>query len=407
MFRFHYDSYSYFFDLLALCLVLVPSFYALKSEFSRRVLLTVGSIYLMYFIAPRLVLFYLIFWCVVYLLQRLLVMLETRGGAGAFFWLSIAIPLAPMVAWKLIGDPFNYDFNLVLNGWLKSLSRNLWEIDMSRDLLTPLGISFAAFRAVDLLIKTYLGKLGSLSFDKVMFYGFFAPVQVTGPISEYEETAKLDNKVDPQNVFEGLFRIGSGFIKVFFLSGLLSFTSDAILHPKDLSFAMAWVMLIGYSWYFYLNFSGYSDIAIGIARLFGIRLKENFNFPLLRPQNIQEYWNNWHMSLSRFAQRNIFVPCGGYRQKTQFFALFMTMLVIALWHNVNVVALSFGVYNAVGLIVHRMYAKALGEDRKPLLLEKIFYHILTYLFAIVAFPLVVITDVDQMFAILKALAGLS
>jgi D-alanyl-lipoteichoic acid acyltransferase DltB (MBOAT superfamily) len=113
------------------------------------------------------------------------------------------------------------------------------------------------------------------------------------------------------------------------------------------------------------------------------------------------------MSLSRFAQRNIFVPCGGYRQKTQFFALFMTMLVIALWHNVNVVALSFGIYNAVGLIVHRMYAKALGEDRKPLLLEKIFYHILTYLFAIVAFPLVVITDVDQMFAILKALAGLS
>jgi len=407
MFRFHYDSYAYFFDLLALSLVLVPSFYALKSELSRRILLTLGGIYLMYFIAPRLVLFYLIFWCVVYFMQRLLVMLESRGGAGAFFWLAIALPLAPMVAWKLIGDQFNFDFNLVLNGWLKPLSQNLWEIDMSRDLLTPIGISFAAFRAVDLMIKTYLGKLGALSFDKVMFYGFFPPVQVVGPISEYEESDKLDAKADPQNIFEGLFRIGSGFIKVFFLCGLLSFTNDAIMKPDGLGTGQAWVMLVGFSWYFYLNFSGYSDIAIGAARLFGIRLKENFNFPLLRPQNIQEYWNNWHMSLSRFAQRNIFVPCGGYRQKTQFLALTATMMTIAMWHNVSLIAVCFGVYYSLGLIVHRMYARALGEKRVPQPAEKLLYRLLTYIFVILGFPMVVAHDFGQLAIIYKALAGLS
>lgn len=407
MFRFHYDSYAYFFDLLAFCLVLVPSFYALKTELSRRVLLTLAGIYLMYFIAPRLVLFYLIFWCVIYFMQRLLALLETRGGAGAFFWLSVALPLAPMVAWKLVGDQFNYDFNLILNGWLKSLSLNLWEIDMSRDLLTPIGISFAAFRAVDLLIKTYLGKLGGLSFDRVMFYGFFPPVQVVGPISEYEESDRLDAKADPQNIFEGLFRIGSGFIKIFFICGLLSFTNDAIMKPEGLSTGQAWLMLLGFSWYFYLNFSGYSDVAIGVARLFGIRLKENFNFPLLKPQNIQEFWNNWHMSLSRFAQRNIFVPCGGYREKTQFIALTATMMTIAMWHNVSLIAVCFGVYYSAGLVVHRMYAKALGEKRVPGTAEKMLYRVLTYLFAIIGFPMVVAHSFDQLAIIYKALAGLS
>jgi D-alanyl-lipoteichoic acid acyltransferase DltB (MBOAT superfamily) len=407
MFRFHYDSYAYFFDLLALCILLVPAYYALKTETSRRILLTLGGMYLMYFIAPRLVLFYVIFWGMVYMLHRLLGMLEQRGGAGPFFWLSVALPLLPMVAWKLIGEPFNYDFNLILNGMLKPLSRNLWEIDMSRDLLTPLGISFASFRAVDLLVKTYLGKLEGLSFGQVMFYGFFPPVQVVGPISEYEETAKLDAKADPHNIFEGLFRIASGFIKVFFLSSLLSFTSDRILNPTGLSAGEAWLMLIGYSWYFYLNFSGYSDIAIGVARLFGITLKENFSFPLLRPRNIQEYWNNWHMSLSRFAQRNIFVPCGGYREKTQYFALVMTMMVIALWHNLNAGALVFGIYHSIGLVVHRMYAKKLGEKRVPPLPEKLFYHVFTYLFAIVGYPMVVVTSLDQLVTILKTLAGLS
>lgn len=407
MFRFHYDSYAYFFDLLALCLLLVPAFYALKTETARRILLTLGGIYLMYFIAPRLVVFYLIFWCMVYMLHRLLVMLEQRGGAGPFFWFSIALPLLPMVAWKFLGDPFNYDFNLILNGMLKPLSRNLWEIDMSRDLLTPLGISFAAFRAVDFLIKTYLGKLEGLSFGQVMFYGLFPPVQVVGPISEYEETAKLDAKADPQNIFEGLFRIASGFIKVFFLSSLLSFTSDAVMNPTGLGAGMTWLMLIGYSWYFYLNFSGYSDIAIGAARLFGITLKENFNFPLLRPRNIQEYWNNWNMSLSRFAQRNIFVPCGGYRGKSQYFALFMTMMVIGLWHNLNAAALCFGLYHAAGLIIHRIYAKFMGEKRVPSLPEKIFYHLLTYFFTILGHPMVTVKDFSQLENLIKALAGLS
>ncbi|MEZ0260796.1 MAG: MBOAT family O-acyltransferase [Alphaproteobacteria bacterium] len=407
MFRFHYNSYAYFFDLLALCFVLVPTFYALKSESSRRILLTLGGMYLMYFIAPRLVLFYVIFWCVAYLLQRLLAMLGQMGRGDAFFWFSIIVLLSPMVTWKLTGDNFNYLFNLKLNEWLKPLSQHLWEIDMSRDLLTPIGISFATFRAVDLLIKTYLGKLEALSFGRVLFYGFFPPVQVVGPISEYEESDKLDAKADPQNIFEGLIRIASGFIKVFLICGLLSFTNDAIMNPKGLDTGRAWLMLLGFSWYLYLNFSGYSDIAIGAARLFGIRLKENFNFPLLRPQNIQEYWNNWHMSLSRFAQRNIFVPCGGYREKTQYIALAATMMTIAMWHNVSLIAVCFGVYYLVGLIAHRMYAKARGEKRVPQPAEKLFYRVLTYFFVILGFPMIVAESFEPLAIFYKALAGLS
>lgn len=406
MMNFNYESYKFYFDLLAFCLLLVPLYYFVKGETARRTIMTLGSAYVMYFIAARLVVFYLIYWIIVFLLQRMIAALEKRGGSGLLFGVSIVIALLPMIAWKVFGDGFNIFFNIGMNALLKPVSQSLWEIDMAQNLLTPIGISFAAFRAVDLIIKTFLGKLEGLSFGRVMFYGFFAPVQVVGPISEYEETQKQDQKPDPQNIYNGLVRIAFGFIKVFLLSSVFSASAAVIAQPQGLPVLHIWLGLFAYSWYFYLNFSGYSDVAIGIARLFGYTLKENFNFPLLLRRNVQEYWANWHMGLTRFAQRNIFIPCGGYRARTQYVALFMTMMVIALWHGLNMACIVFGLYHAFGLIANRLYAKVLGEKRVPGKAETAFYCVLTYVYVSLAYPMIMAPGLKEALPFYKALVGM-
>ena len=90
--------------------------------------------------------------------------------------------------------------------------------------------------------------------------------------------------------------------------------------------------LFVFALYFFFNFSGFSDVAIGSARLYGFRLKPNFDNPYMKT-NPQAFWNSWHMSLTRFAQRNVFVPLGGMRPQHQYRAIFATIMVIALWHD--------------------------------------------------------------------------
>ena len=95
-------------------------------------------------------------------------------------------------------------------------------------------------------------------------------------------------------------------------------------------------------------------MAIGCARIFGFRLAPNFNNPYLKT-NPQDFWNSWHMSLTRFAQRNVFVPMGGMRARTQYVAIVATMMVIALWHDLSIPLVIFGIYHSTGLVLHRLW----------------------------------------------------
>ena len=152
---------------------------------------------------------------------------------------------------------------------------------------------------------------------------------------------------------------------------------------------LLWLNLFLYMWFFYLNFAGYSDLAIGTARLLGFRLKENFSWPYFR-RNIAEFWNNWNMSLSRFAQRNAFVPLGGYRPRTQYVALFATIMVIALWHDISIAMVLFGCYHGFALIVHRFLQGRRADAPEPGPLGAWGRIVATNLFVMLSFPLLVL-----------------
>ncbi|MDB4470718.1 hypothetical protein N9063_00380 [Deltaproteobacteria bacterium] len=361
------NSTTYFVNHLALCILLVPLYYFTPWAFARRILLTLAGSYLVYFVAPRLLLFYVIFWTLIFLLQRIVAYTEDRKLGDVVFWISLTLALLPMIIWKFWSEEFNIAFNVWGNYWTGLVNLRLGEIDFAREIIIPIGLSFATFRAVDLLVKSYIGRFKGLSLDRVLFYGFFPPIQVVGPIIEYDEIYRLGDqaqKTTTNDFYHGFLRISFGLIKVLVIANLLQGSAIIFTVYASKSFYIIWSYLFLYMWFFYLNFSGYSDLAIGTSRFFGYKLKENFNLPYFRP-NIADFWNNWHMSLSRFAQRNAFVPLGGYRKKTQHVAIFATIMVIALWHDLSLGMLVFGIYHGVGLVTHRIFIDYAAKNKGP------------------------------------------
>jgi D-alanyl-lipoteichoic acid acyltransferase DltB (MBOAT superfamily) len=407
MINYNFDSTTFFFNLFALSILLLPLYALLRPAWARRALFSLAGAYLLFLIAPRLMVFYVAMWVVVAGMQRIIFFTAERRFGLQFFWAILLCVLTPMVSWKIFGQPFEIQFTILTNRVIELISLPLWEIDMAREVVIPIGLSFATFRALDLLIKTFIGRLGLLSFDRVLFYGLFPPVLMVGPIIEYEEVQKQsDSKANlsAEGMLYGLFRVAFGLIKVLVLAFALAGSAAVFSNYGESELYTVWLGLFIYTWFFYLNFSGYSDIAIGFSRIFGFQLKENFNNPYFS-KNIAEFWNSWHMSLSRFAQRNVFVPMGGFRSKTQCLAIYLTMMTIALWHDITLAMFAFGTYHAFGLIVHRTLSER-GINILPQGTAANALRVLvTYLFVALSFPLLVM-PLDRALEFYSSLVGI-
>jgi D-alanyl-lipoteichoic acid acyltransferase DltB (MBOAT superfamily) len=352
--------------------------------------------YIVFLASPRFLVFYGLYWGVVVLMQSAIAWAR-ENSLRHRSWLFAACAIAallPMVLWKLLPDLFVEKLTVAMGRIVWGISPFIGGIDLSTDIVAPIGLSFATFRAVDLLIKSHVGLVDRQRPDKLMAYGFFAPVLIAGPIAEYEEieNSKRSARPQPDDIVIGMARFGLGLVKIWGVAWLIE-PSQAIFRADDSNnAAVFWFMLIVFTWYFYINFSGYSDCAIGLARLAGVRLKENFANPYLQTSP-QAFWASWHMSLTRFAQRNVFVPLGGYRASSQYIAIVGTMMVIALWHNLSFNMVLFGLYHSAALIAQRH----LDHDKSRRVLgaiepraRKVLLTCSTYFFVVVSFPLLML-----------------
>jgi alginate O-acetyltransferase complex protein AlgI len=212
------------------------------------------------------------------------------------------------------------------------------------------------------LIKSHLGLIERLPAGRVLAYGLFPPLLVVGPIASYDETAAtLDHRVplDPSRLVSGAGQVLTGLVKVFLVAFLLDWSSDVFAVFEVNSTWRIWVALIAFGWFFYVNFAGYSDIAIGSGRVLGADLRPNFDRPY-QQTNPTAFWNSWHISLTRFLRANVYTPLAAGRPRRQPLATMVTMLLIALWHGVTWATVVFGVYHGTSLIVHRQF-----ERRRP------------------------------------------
>lgn len=365
--------FGFFLDLFFVVPLLLLVRAAFPSPLVFRIASALAGLYLLYGQGPRMVPFFVGYWVIVWALQFLAARAEAWTGevsTRAALAAIVLVPLAPMLAWKIAPDTVVPWFNKITAQLLWTATPGIGFADALVGLIVPLGLSFATFRAIDLLLKINLGLLQPLSFDRIFYYGLFPPILALGPIAEYEEVRA--DKPFPRapasgDLSVGLFRVAWGTIKIFGIGMVLERTAAHLWAGGAASVPVAWVALVLYGLFFYANFSGFSEVAIGLARMFGLKLKENFNNPYLKT-NPQAFWNAWHMSLTRWTQRYIFVPLGGMRAERQYFAIFASIMVIAIWHGLAATMVVFGIIHGLAVIGHRFMTerlRQLGRQPKP------------------------------------------
>ena len=238
--------------------------------------------------------------------------------------------------------------------------------------LAWLGFSYVAFRLIHTLRDRQTGILPELSLRAYLSYVLFAPAIVAGPIdraerflADYQALPGLRG-LDGARWATGLWRIGEGLFKKFIIADVLAqgLSLTPALAAQTESALALWLLLLGFGLRLYFDFGGYSDIAIGLGILFGIRLPENFDRPYTRT-NLTAFWQSWHMTLSNWARFYIFTPLsrGLLRRKRRppttvivLLAHLSTMAVIGLWHGITWNFLIWGVWHAAGLFAHKLWS---------------------------------------------------
>ena len=236
----------------------------------------------------------------------------------------------------------------------------------------PLGISFFTFEFIHYAVDRWYGRADAGTPAEYMSFILYFPTMVAGPIKRYQDfLPKARNPETDQlaNWRVGTTRILVGLAKKFAIADLMTaFTNH--LNQADILVAQRWVLplwLSAYAVKIYFDFSGYSDIAIGSARLFGVRVPENFDWPYFQT-SIGNFWRHWHISLSRWLTDYVFIPLGGSRVgATRGYAnLLVTMLVSGLWHGAGLNFLVWGAWHGLALAAHRGWTQWRGpaaEDR--------------------------------------------
>ncbi|CCH49927.1 MBOAT family O-acyltransferase [Pseudodesulfovibrio piezophilus] len=231
----------------------------------------------------------------------------------------------------------------------------------SLDIILPVGISFYTFQTLSYTIDIYRGQIKPHDnlLDFSLFVSFF-PQLVAGPIvraSHFLPQLKEYKPLTAGNAYAGFQLFTYGLCKKVFLADRLALFSDHVFTNAGLyDCATTWMAAGAYSLQIYLDFSGYSDMAIGIARILGYDLGKNFNFPYLS-RSPQEFWRRWHISLSTWVRDYLYIPLGGSRRgkARTYVNVFVSMGLCGLWHGAAWTFVVWGMLHGVGLVLNRMW----------------------------------------------------
>ncbi len=255
-------------------------------------------------------------------------------------------------------------------------------------LLLPIGISFYTFQAISYLIDVFKKRTPvQRNFINLALYISLFPQLIAGPIVRYNDIAgQLTNRANNlSNFTSGIQRFVIGLAKKVLIANQFALLADTAfdLPPENLSAFIAWAGIIAYSLQIYYDFSGYSDMAIGLGRMFGFRLLENFNFPYIA-QSIREFWKRWHISLTNWFRDYLYIPLGGNRkgEVRTYVNLLIVFFVTGIWHGASWNFVAWGMVHGSFMILERLgLGKLLSKIWQP------FRHIYTIFVVIMAWVL--------------------
>jgi alginate O-acetyltransferase complex protein AlgI len=243
--------------------------------------------------------------------------------------------------------------------------------------LLPIGISFFTFHALSYVIDVYRRKWKAAKNPAdVALYIFFFPQMIAGPILRWSAIApQLEKRViTPAGFAEGIRRFVGGLAKKMIIANVVAIPARDIfaLSANELTTPVAWFGVLCYTLQIYFDFSGYSDMAVGLGKMFGFEFLENFNFPYIS-QSIRDFWHRWHISLSTWFRDYLYIPLGGNRCSTirNYFNLVVVFFLCGLWHGATWPFVIWGLYHGMFLLMEKT-AFGILLDKMPRLLRHIY-----------------------------------
>ncbi len=277
--------------------------------------------------------------------------LKSRVSSKTLLTIGIVANLGLLGYFKY-ADFFIENVNLLTNENIPTLN-----------LLLPLAISFFTFQQIAYLVDSYRGETNEYDFLNYALFVSFFPQLIAGPIVHHKEmmpqfASKWNLVKNYKNIATGLFIFSIGlFKKVVIADTFAIWATNGFDRADTLNMIEGWTTSLSYTFQLYFDFSGYTDMAIGAALLFNIKLPTNFNSPY-KASNIQDFWRRWHITLSRFLRDYVYIPLGG-NQKGSFRTynnLIATFVIGGLWHGAGWTFVFWGFLHGLALVIHRLWS---------------------------------------------------
>lgn len=261
-------------------------------------------------------------------------------------------------------------FNILLLGYYKYANffidnvNALFHSDISiQKIILPLGISFFTFTQISYLVDEYKKEAKEYNFINYMLFVTFFPHLIAGPILHHKEiipqfSEKRRKIFQYKNLIIGIFLFTIGLFKKVILADSFSTYVNYGYGSAEISMLEGWIVVLSYTLQIYFDFSGYTDMALGSAKMLNIDLPVNFNSPY-KANSIQDFWRRWHITLSRFLRDYVYIPLGGNRkgETRTYFNLLITMLIGGLWHGASWMFILWGGIHGLALCVNKIWQK--------------------------------------------------
>ena len=338
-----FSSVSFLYYFLPIILI----FYFLAPQKLRNLVLLIGSLFFYFYGEPRYILVLIFSIIFNYYIGKLIEKLTNKNIKKTVFISSIVINFGLLFYFKY----FNFFIDNINNIFATNIN--------PLNIVMPIGISFFTFQASSYVIDIYRGKVTSANsvLDFATYLSLF-PQLIAGPIVRYETVAEEmeDRKTNYTNFSNGVRRFIFGLSKKVLLANVLGEFSSVLFSMQTKSVLAYWLKAIADTLQIYLDFSGYSDMAIGLGLMFGFHFLENFNYPFIA-SSVTEFWHRWHISLSSWFKDYIYIPLGGSRVGNfrRYLNIFIVWMVTGLWHGASWNFVLWGVYFAVFLILEKMF----------------------------------------------------
>jgi D-alanyl-lipoteichoic acid acyltransferase DltB (MBOAT superfamily) len=261
--------------------------------------------------------------------------------------------------------------NLILLGYFKYADFFIENLNLALKssigllhLALPLAISFFTFQQIAYLVDSYRQETKAYNFLNYAIFVTFFPQLIAGPIVHHKEmmpqfSNSKNSTINPKNIAMGLFIFSIGlFKKVIIADTFAIWATTGFDVATTLNLIEAWTTSLSYTFQLYFDFSGYTDMAIGVALLFNIKLPTNFNSPY-KATDIQDFWRRWHITLSRFLRDYIYIPLGGNRKGSvrTYANLLTTFILGGLWHGAGWTFIFWGFLHGMALVIHRLWSQ--------------------------------------------------